>query len=275
MRFRSAFRCLSLTVLTIVAPIGSAWAISPTALASHTAVYTMELASVRPHAGIVGAGGTMTYTFSESCDGWTVETRSELKLLRPQGPTIRTVWDFLSWESKEGDAYRFRVRNTRNNRVTESYSGEARLEDSEGGEAVFEVRGEDSETVDLPPGTLFPTAHTLRLMGHAEAGQRFYAAPVFDGSSIESAFHVTVAIGNQLGADVAPSLPDQPLLTDSPAWPMTLAFFAPDAAESTPDFEVSLRYHMNGVAEQVLQNFGDFSLRGTLTSLKELAKPEC
>ncbi len=56
---------------------------------------------------------------------------------------------------------------------------------------------------------------------------------------------------------------------------MQMAFFSPDANESMPDYEVSLRYYQNGVADEVIQSFGNFSLKGSLQKLEPLPKPDC
>lgn len=258
-------------------------------LTSHEAVYEMRLASVRSAAGIVGAGGTMHYTFKNSCDGWTVETQTNLTMLQTQGGPVQTSWDFLSWEGKDGKSYRFRVRNLRNGQVIETYDGEARLMDGGTGTAVFHLPDEDDQVFDLPAGTMFPTSHTQHLIDSARKGQHFISAPVFDGSAVQGSFLVSAAFG--AGADKGPmaaapagqgtpandnvaAAVDKALLQGE-AWPMTLAFFDPDASGETPDFEVHLTYHANGIADQILQDFGDFSLRGTLIKLKSLPKPDC
>lgn len=244
-------------------------------LASHKAVYNMRLASAAPASGIVGAAGTMTYIFSNGCDGWTVETRTELTMLQTQGGPLETSWDFLSWESKDSTAYRFRVRNTRDGDVVEAYDGEARITRGEGGKAIFHLTEQDDKVIDLPTGVLFPTDHTQELVRRANRGQRFFAAPVFDGSGVKGAFTVTAAIGNPVPENASHAV-DAPDLLGGPAWPMTLAFFSPEEPDSdTPDFEVSLRYHANGVAENLVQDFGDFALRGILKELEKLPPPDC
>lgn len=273
----------------------------PPALTSHHATYDMRLATSRPASGIVGAGGTMTYTFTVGCDGWTVETRTDLTMMQAQGGPLETTWDFVAWEAMgettgeatgeatDTQSYRFRVRNTRNGTAVEAYEGTATL-DADGGQARFTLSGGDGtggETIDLPPGTLLPTRHTQELVRRARAGGRFLAAPVFDGSGIHGAFLVTAAIGREVSPDTLQAhirerdedLAAANLLT-GPAWPMTLAFFSPDTAgpgadDAVPDFEVSLRYHANGVAENLFQDFGDFSLRGALRSLDALPPPQC
>lgn len=243
-------------------------------LASHRATYDMRLATTRASSGIVGAGGTMNYTFTDGCDGWTVETRTDLTMLQSQGGPLQTSWDFLAWESKDGESYRFRVRNTRNNTVVESFDGTATI-GKDGGRAVFNLTEGGERVIDLPPDTMLPTHHTRELVRLAQEGRSFLAAPVFDGSGLKGAYLVTAAMGRQVPED-APHAVDAPDLLGGPAWPMTLAFFSPDTPESeTPDFEVSLHYHANGVAENLLQDFGDFALRGILRKLEKLPPPDC
>lgn len=293
-------------------------AVVPTAqdaLVSHEATYEMRLASVRGSAGIVGAGGTMRYTFTNSCDGWTVETRTDLTMLQTQGGPVQSSWDFLSWEDKTGKSYRFRVRNLRNGQVIETYDGEARLGDN-GGTAIFHLPDEDDQVFDLPAGTMFPTAHTSELIRSARKGSKFLVSPIFDGSAVQGAFQVSAALGTAKNGVIVPSKPadkisavsspsagasqagGSPLavndnkalaaaevlsaasavdaaLLPSPSWPMTLAFFNLDGPGDIPDFEVRLNYHENGVADALLQDFGDFSLRGSLVKLHALPKPEC
>lgn len=241
---------------------------------SHRASYTMRLATTRGSSGIVGAGGSMNYTFTNGCDGWTVETRTDLTMMQAQGGPLETSWDFLSWESKDGSSYRFRVRNTRNQMVVEAYDGTATV-GADGGKATFHLSEGEEKVIDLPAGTLLPTHHTQELVRTAMAGGAFLSAPVFDGSGIKGAYLVTAAIGRQVPPGAPPTV-DAPDLLSDPAWPMTLAFFSPDTPNSeTPDFEMSLHYHGNGVAENLLQDFGDFALRGILGKLEKLPPPEC
>jgi hypothetical protein len=241
---------------------------------SHRASYDMRLATSRSGSGIVGAGGTMNYTFTDGCDGWTVETRTDLTMMQAQGGPLETSWDFLAWESKDGATYRFRVRNTRNQAVVEAYDGTATV-GKNGGKAVFNLAEGEEKVIDLPPGTLLPTHHTQELVNVAQSGRSFLSAPVFDGSGIKGAFLVTAAVGRQVPPD-APHEVDAPDLLGGPAWPMTLAFFSPDTPNSeTPDVEMSLNYHSNGVAENLLQDFGDFALRGILRKLEKLPAPDC
>lgn len=271
----TALRRLVIVLPALLLPLPATAADATGPLAPHEAEYSMRLNSAKPSSGIVGANGVMRYTFSDSCDGWTVETHTELTLWQTSGGATSTVWDFVSWEAKDGSAYRFRVRNHRDGEIIDSYEGDARLGPDGVGSATFRDEGEDGESVvfDLSSGTLFPTAHTESLIRQARDGKRFFARKVFDGSAIGEAVNVSAAIGARFPGDSTSALPN--LLLNTPGWPVVLAFFTPDNASGTPDFEVTLRYHDNGVAESILQDFGDFTLRGTLTALRTPLAPKC
>ena len=111
------------SVLLLTAAGGTA----ETALAPHRAVYEMTLASTQPGSGIVGAGGSMTYEFADVCDGWTVENRIAINYTYTEGGQAATTTDFLTWESKDGLKYRFRLRNMRDGAVTVEMEGVASL----------------------------------------------------------------------------------------------------------------------------------------------------
>ena len=253
-------------------PGSQALAQAAEAMVAHRAVYDMRLDTSRPSSNVVGAQGTMSYLFTDSCNGWTVESRTDLSLSLAQGLSVQSSWAFLSWEQKDGESFRFRVRSERNGRLIENYEGDARIGATGAGTAVVRHSGGKEEVVHtLPSGTRFPTTHAMELLGTALEGRRLHISPLFDGTSEGGAFSVTTAIGRELPQDQAA---DNALL-ESLSWPMTLAFFKQDQGEDMPDFEVRLRYHLNGVAQDLIQDFGDFTLKGSLKELEALPAPEC
>jgi hypothetical protein len=241
-------------------------------LAPHRAVYSMVLASARPGSGIAGASGVMTYEFGDACDGWTVENKTILNFAYNEGANAATVWDFSTWEAKDGLRYRFRVRNVRDGQTTEEIDGEANIKgNGQAGAAKFTLP--QPMTKDLPKGTLFPTEHTVQLIKAAQDGKPILLRTVFDGTGMEGPFAVNAVIGRPATAD-EPGEVDSPL-TRILSWHMDMAFFPVGSQEASPDYEVGLRYLANGVARNIIQNFGNFSLKGKLERIEPLAKPDC
>ena len=243
----------------------------PADLAPHRAVYSMGLSTIKPGAGIAAASGTMSYEFDDSCDGWVVENRIAINYAYTEGGQVLSTTDFITWESKDGLHYKFRMRNTRDGQVTEDVEGSADLKGKgQGGIARF-TRPEPL-TVPLPKGTLFPTEHTLRLLETTRAGGRSFWRVVFDGSGTEGPYEVNALIGSPNQSFAAAGL--SPLLA-SQAWPMRLAFFPVSSADPMPNFEMALTYHPNGVSQQIVQTFKNFSLSGKLQSVESLPGKRC
>jgi hypothetical protein len=265
---------LATSVVGMAAPAPAVLELTP-----HRAVYAMALNATKPGGGVTGASGAMSYKFGDSCDGWTVENRTALTFAYSDGAPVATTWDFVTWESKDGLHYRFRVRSTRDGVVSEEINGVANL-DGVGKGGVVKFTLPEQKTMRLPKGTLFPTEHTIRLLENAQKGEHMLQRILFDGTGADGPFDVNAVIGRLFpaNANISPAAANpaiNPALLSAPSWHMEMAFFAPAANEPTPDYEVALRYYQNGVADEVIQSFGNFSLKGTLQKLEPLPKPDC
>ncbi|OAN54145.1 hypothetical protein A6A04_12970 [Paramagnetospirillum marisnigri] len=243
----------------------------PAELASHQATYRMGLSSSRSGSGMANASGDWTYRFMDACDGWVTEFRLVITYAYSEGGQVETSTDFLGWESKDGLVYRFRVRQSRDGQVTEEVEGVAKLDGvGKGGIARYTLPA--VHTLRLPKGTLFPTAHTIRLIDTAAKGGRSLVRPLFDGQGDEGPFDTSAQIGRPVS--VQPASLSSPLL-NSPVWPMRMAFFPKGSTDPLPEFEMSLTYHPNGVAQDIEQIFKTFSLRGRLESIEMLPVAKC
>ncbi len=236
-------------------------------LVGHRALYTLSLETAR--GDIIGASGTMGYEVIDACDAWAIRQRLTITVTSRDGTDIDLAADYTTWESKDGLQLRFRMRQTTEDAVVSELAGTASLERTGGpGRAVYSL---PPDTVrELPAGTLFPTAHTEALLAVARAGMRFYAVPLFDGTSAEGVNDSTAAI-----AGWSPPAPSAwPGLTPLSSTRVRLAFFERDAGKQQPEYEVGMRYWENGVADQLVMDFGDYVLAGKLTELT-LPKSGC
>ena len=239
-------------------------------LVPHHAIYGMELAASDSSSGIVGATGSMTYDFLDACDGWVTQNRISVHYSYAEGALVESNTDFVTWESKDGLKYHFRLRSTRDGEVIEDVEGEASLRGRGQGGMVHYLRPEP-ETRPLPVGTLFPTWHTRELMEVAEKGGKQLHRVVFDGADAQGAFDVNAVIGHAHPAPVPALFPQ----LGSPSWSVRMAFFPLDSDDAEPDFEMAVDYHLNGVAQSMLQNFKGFSLASHLDKLESSPHPVC
>ncbi len=275
-------------------------------IAAHRALYTMSLAHSKTDSGVTGAQGEMGYQWGETCDGWTVEQRYRLTIDYAESQDVAIDSNFVTWESKDGLRYRFNQKETRNGTVDEEIRGSAQLDGpGKGGTVTFEKP--QPQTMKLPPGALFPSAHTILLIEKAKAGEDFVARQVFDGATVEGAVLVSAVIGKKVepspvaqsdpkanpksAADVKgagdpnanpggkavasadPSLND-PVL-QRPGWRIRLAFFPSDPNTETPDYELGMLLLDNGISRDMTIDYGDYTINAKLAKIEPLGKPHC
>jgi len=240
-------------------------------LIPHQALYRMSLKTARVGSGVIGAAGTMRYRVVETCEAWAVDTNIRLDIDYAEGADVAIAWSFAGVESKDGLAYRFRMRHARGGQVVESLRGEARLDGpGQGGEARFDEPS--GETIQLAPGTLFPTRHLAALIAAAEAGKRFFPRAVFDGASLENPYQIAATITTRKPAAAPPAAAR---LSAARVWPMRLAFFPHGSQEAAPEFELGIDYRADGVAQRIEQDYGDFAIDMVPGEIEVLDRPKC
>jgi hypothetical protein len=238
----------------------------------HSAQYTMSLARANADGGITGASGTMSYQWGETCKGWTVEQRYRLKMAYAESADVAISSNFVTWEAKDGLSYRFDQRETKDSGSDNEIHGEAKLDGlGKGGAATFDKPAD--KTIDLPPGTLFPSAHTMLLIDKAKAGENFVSRQIFDGATVETAVLVSAVIGPKLEPD-DDAAKKSPLL-NRPGWRVRLAFFPADQKIEKPDYELGMLLLDNGVSRDMIIDYGDYAIKVTLDNIDALPKPSC
>ena len=238
----------------------------------HRAVYEMDLDSAETRSNIADVEGFMMFEWRDSCDGWSVTQKLAMTVYYSTGETSDFGWSLNSWEAKDGLKYGFFVRRMQDGQEQEALRGSAELEGTGKGGAAHYTEPERRD-VPLPAGTLFPTAHTVALLKLADAGENLFWSEVFDGSDEKGLFGVGAIIGQRTEAPKDAKAPKE--LAGVPSWRLGLAFFPHDSKELEPEHEQNLRLYGNGVAEDLILQYGDFAVRTSLKTLEALPPPGC
>jgi hypothetical protein len=270
---RGVAAVLLAVALAAATPAAEAGTLSRTAarIIPHRALYSMRLGKVRGGAGVVDAHGAMEYEWGETCRGWTIQQRYRLRMRYAESPDVEIQSNFVTWEAKDGTRYSFNDREMRNGKVTQNIRGTARL-DGPGKGGVADFTRPRPHELKLPPGVLFPSAHTILLINDAEKGRRFVVRKVFDGSADEGASEVSAVIGPKLAAPAAAQ--PSPLLR-RPGWNLRLAFFPADSQAEEPDYELGMKLLDDGVSQAMVIDYGEYALDATLDDIEPLPKPHC
>lgn len=269
-RFTAALLVALVSALAAAGPASAAPAGEP--LAAHRAVYALSLGDLRSSSAVADAAGRFEFEWSDVCDGWAVNQRFRLALLYEDGLSVSFGWSLSSWESKDGRQYRFFIRRFDGAGEVEQVRGEATLAADGSGRAVFHEP--ERREVALPPGTLFPTAHTRHVLAEAARGAAPIWTQVFDGSGEGGPFGVSAVLSRAL-APGAPAQIESPLLEGVASWRVSLAYYGAEPGELEPEQEQDLRLFANGVVDEMRLDYGDFVLDADLAGLAPLPRPNC
>lgn len=242
-------------------------------LASHKAVYDIDLVATHSGSQIINISGKMTYEWKKSCDAYVTDHHFTLDYNYADSPGMRIASDFSTFESTDGTSFDFTSRRKRDGQMYQKLRGTAST-NSKGGTALY--REPDGLKFDLTPGTLFPVGHTLELVQKAQSGAKFYSAAVFDGSDEEGPIEINTFIGKQATDKELPKGDkiDASLLKDK-AWHVRMAVFPQKDREESSDYEMSLIFHDNGIISDMLIEYDDFSVTQKLISLEKIAADSC
>jgi hypothetical protein len=237
----------------------------------HHAVYELSLKS-GGHSEVSDVTGTIEYDWEDACDGWAVGYRMDMTFLYQTGNEMQFGMNVASWESKDGRRYRFFVKRLEGDQVTEEFRGEAELS-APGGPGTANYTLPEEKTLQLPAGTLFPTAHSLRILDIVNQGQKFFWANFFDGSDGNGVLGVNTVVTDRKDSDAAVGKA-WPLLAGTAYSNVQLAFFPSSDESALPESEQQLLMFDNGITSELVFDYGSFTVAGKLKELKRL-KPSC
>ncbi|MBX6320922.1 MAG: cell envelope integrity EipB family protein [Rhodospirillaceae bacterium] len=236
----------------------------------HRAFYKMELAGSRS-SEVVDVNGDMVFEWADSCDGWAVTQRYRMTFLYTNGEQTEVDYSLVTWESKDGLRYRFFGHRRENGEDASEVRGDATLDGPGQGGVAHYTQPED-KTLALPPGTLFPTAHSLRLLDRAEAGASLVYAQVFDGSDEKGLYDVSAVIVPRAAREPGDASGEDDGIA---RWGVALAFYAVGSPAAEPEHEQFVDLRSDGVSEDLRFDYGSFAVHAKLVKLERLPPPSC
>jgi hypothetical protein len=248
-------------------------------LVAHRAIYEMTLDDARSASGITGIDGRMVFEFTGSeCDGYSLNMRMVTQMTDTQGQTNLTDLRSSTWEQGDGQKFRFQSAQYLNDKLGDITMGRAVRETPK--EAVkVKLSQPSAAELDLSGPLLFPTQHSFALIAAARTGQGLFQARVYDGSEKgQKVYDTTAFIGTEVQPGSDPKLEQVAQdkgLGELASWPVSIGYFEAKGGDLTPSYQIDFRLYENGVSRDLLIDYGDFSIHGTLTSLEYLKATEC
>lgn len=250
----------------------------------HRAMYSIKLSGTRNGSRVSDISGRMLFSWADDCHAWNVEQKMQLRFFYSEGEVSDTVSDLVSREAKDGTSFNFHTRRTGEEKDNnETFHGYANLNvgpDGLGaGEAVYS--GDNEKRMSLA-GMLFPAHHTLQLLEHARKGDKFFSVNVFDGADAKGFNEISSFISAPLEtnatiekASTGKDAGKENKLLAVKAWPIRMAFFAPNSETGSPDYEMDMVLLDNGIIKTMTIDYGDYSMTADLVEVKALGAPKC
>lgn len=245
--------------------------------APHRAVYDLSLSRASQGSGVNGVDGRMVFEVTGSaCEGYSVTFRLVNRYSYREG-TSRLV-DVQSTTFEAGDATRF---DYQEKEIIDNAAGsEKRTLVERGGpdaEGDGEIRLPQSKTFKLASGAMFPMQHQLNVIEAAMKGEDRYVADVFDGSEDVNTVQAIATIGSRIapGTGKDKDDPQAKALQQFAAWPVSIAYFPSGQDAETPNFQITFNLYENGIASNLVLDYGNMALTGKLANLEMLQADDC
>jgi envelope integrity protein B len=243
------------------------------ALAPHRAIYDLKLAEARGRRQLSAVQGRIVYDFSgSSCEGYALQFRQVTQLDNGEGKVVVSDLRSATWEEGEAKNYRFNFQNYLSERLVDSVDGRAERKPQA---VAINLAQPEQKQFNVDAAVVFPTEHIRRIVTAARAGQTVLELPVYDGSETGEKLYNTLTV---IGRAIPPgerkpddAVADKPGFDKLTRWPVTISYFdrakEGAAGEQTPVYSIRFELYENGVSRALLLDYGDFSIRGTMTEL--------
>ncbi|MBV9565598.1 MAG: cell envelope integrity EipB family protein [Bradyrhizobium sp.] len=262
----------SLGVLAIaMAACGPAAAGANVPFLPHQALYELSLVKSRASNPINSARGRILYNFSgNACDGYTSEFRQVSELDVGEGKMTLSDLRSTSWEDGAGKSYRFKIDSRMNDSDSSPVDG---IAERTGDHITVKLKQPENKTFTIDGDTVFPTEQIERIIDAARAGKSLLELTVYDGSDNgQKVYNTLTVIGQPIGGDKTIATPDPATKSDQmkslTRWPVTVSYYDRDAkakeGEQTPVYAMSFELFENGVSRQLVLDYNDFVISGSL-----------
>lgn len=242
-------------------------------LASHKAIYDIRMKSTQTGSQVLDVRGKMLFTFKKSCDGWISNHQFSLDYQYTGTPPLDVESKFTSFEGFNGKLLNFSSSRVTNGEPDQQLRGLATISGGAGNIARFSIP--EDLSFPLTGTTLFPAAHTIKLIEAAQKGEKIVNAQVFDGSDDKGPVEINAVIGKKILPQIDGKL--DKALTGGSGWLMRLAVFpnADDDNQTTSDYEMTMNLLENGIIRDMTVDYHNFSVSQKLIAVEPLKEDKC
>lgn len=255
---------------------------APVRLQPHRAIYDITLDETSAGTSIGSITGRVVYELmGNACEGYAQNMRFVTETTNTEGQSSMSDLRTSSWEDAPARRMRFSSSTYGNDELVEQTQGAATKGKSNGNTLAVEVTKPARKTAKIPEAVYFPIDHSATIIRHARAGKRLFAANLYDGSEGGEKYYFTASfIGPPSTGNATRHLAkvqNGDKLAAIKSWPVSIAYYKPEARhiDSVPLYEMSFRFHENGITSDLKIDHGEYRLKGELKELVLLEANPC
>lgn len=243
-------------------------------LAAHKAIYDIKLTATHSGSQILNISGQMIYEWKPVCEAYLTDHHFKMFYEYADSPGMRIASDFSTYESVDGTKFDFSSRRMRDGQLYQEIRGNADIGPN-GGKAAYSMP--EPLKFDLQKGSFFPVGHTVELIRHAQKGDKFFSANIFDGSDEEGPIEINAFIGGAVDPEkgVSKNTKIDRSLLKAKAWSVRMAVFPLSDQEEQADYEMSMVFLENGIISDMSIEYDDFAVEQKLVSLEKIPAQNC
>ncbi len=218
-----------------------------------------------------------------ACEGYAQNMRFVTETTNTDGQGQISDLRTSSWEDSPAKRMRFSSSTYGNDQLVDQTQGTAAklAKPSNGGALAIDLSRPSKKTAEIADTALFPIEHSMAIIKHGRAGERFFAANLYDGSEGGEKYYFTSSVIGRptAGAEKKEwvSASGAGKLEGLASWPVSIAYFKPETRriDSAPLYEMRFRFYENGITSELVIDHGDYSLKGELKELVLLEANPC
>ena len=257
--------------------LGLSSPIQAQSLAPNRALYVFEPSRVSQNGGSTPLDGRIAYELTgNDCAGYEVDSRVANIYA---GDTGQKRVDLQAATFEAGDGKSFEVRQTQYINQVAGDEQHISISRDAAGNGVGKIQGTKKVDFFLKPDVLFPSAYEKKLIALALKGEKRDISFVYDGSDSDKVFRAIAAFGPKQPPGSNPADKANPVaapLLGENSWLVSISYFsaADDKAEQ-PDYQTDFTMYENGIASNMLIDYGPYALKGRLAKLEMLPVETC
>jgi hypothetical protein len=248
-------------------------------LQPHVAVYDVNLKSPENRLGFVKVSGRLALELLGSdCEDWTINFRLISRFFTDENAARLLDTQSSTWEAADGKTINVSQRQFVDGKLDE----ESRISATIGGGTSYgRIEMSNNQKAELANGAIFPIAHQKKIISAALAGETRDESTIFDGTEGTKAYTAISFLGarREPGRQVTPlKKGDAAKLGAINAWPVNISYYdvaQGEQGEGTPSFEVDFEMYENGVAGDMVIDYGGYALNAVLAKLEYRTAQEC